>query len=191
MKNVIMVFLLVAFLSISAFADNEAVKSIEDFVLPGSDGQSHAFSDYKDAKAVVVLFISTKCPVSNGFNARMAELAKAYESKGVVFLGINSNKAETLAEAKNHAKTNGFSFVVLKDENNILADQFKAKVTPEAFVLNTQGEIIYHGRIDDSPEADERKAEDLKSALDQVLDGNAVAVAETKAFGCSIKRVAK
>ena len=57
-----------------------------DFSLPGSDDKSHSLADYKDAKAVVVLFIATRCPVSNGFNERMAELANSYESKGIVFL---------------------------------------------------------------------------------------------------------
>lgn len=190
MKNVVLILTIVLALSFAANAGDEAVKSINSFTLPGSDDHDHSLSDFSDAKAVVVLFISTKCPVSRGFDARMAELAKEYQAKGFVFLGVNSNKAESMDGIKEHATKHDFPFVVLKDENNVVADQFKAKVTPEAFVLSTTGDVLYHGRIDDAPDAAERKNEDLKNALDHLLQGKNVAVAETKAFGCSIKRVA-
>lgn len=190
MRHLSKMLSLIILLSMIAFAGDEAVKSIDSFTLPGSDGQTHSFSDYKDAKAVVVIFVSTKCPVSNSFNERMVELANDYKSKDIVFLGINSNKAEQMDELKTQANTHEFSFIVLKDDNNIVADQFQARVTPEVFVLNPAGAILYHGRIDDAPGADERKSEDLKKALDEIVSGNNVSVAETKAFGCSIKRVA-
>ncbi len=191
MRNLIAVFLFSMFVVTTAFADQQAVKLIDGFTLPGSDGQTHSLSDFNDAKSVVVLFVSTKCPVSRGFDERMAQLAKDYQSRDFVFLGINSNKAESMDEIKEHAKKQGFTFVVLKDENNVVADQFKAKVTPEAFVLDGNGDVLYHGRVDDTADPAERKAEDLKNALDQILAGQDVAVAETKAFGCTIKRVSK
>jgi peroxiredoxin len=190
MRNIqILAFTLVALLTVTAFAGDKMVKTTDGFSLIGTDGKEHTLSDYKDAKAIVVMFISTKCPVSNGFNERMAELANTYESKGVVFLGINSNKAEKMNEVKEHKQKHDFSFVVLKDNENKVADQFKAKVTPEVFVLNSGGDVLYHGRIDDSADADERKSPDLKNALDDILAGEHPEITETKAFGCSIKRV--
>ena len=86
-------------------------------------------------------------------------------------------------------KENGFQFAVLKDENNIIADKYKAQVTPEIFVINAKMDILYHGRIDDSRREGDVKSQDLRSALDAVLAGKSVAVKETKAFGCTIKRI--
>jgi hypothetical protein len=71
----------------------------------------------------------------------------------------------------------------------MVADKYKAKVTPEVYVLNAQHEVLYHGRIDDSADADERKSADLVQALDEILAEEQVTTAKTKAFGCTIKRV--
>ena len=92
---------------------------------------------------------------------------------------------------KEHAAENGLDFIILKDYNNVVADQFDASFTPEVYVLNPKLELLYHGRIDDSREAGKVEKNDLKAALDEILTGTEVSVKETKAFGCSIKRVKK
>lgn len=166
-------------------------KSIENFTLEDYTGKKHSLTDYKDSKAIVVMFIATQCPVSNAYNARMAKLYKDYQSKGVTFLGINSNKQESIKEIKKHSEENKFGFAVLKDKKNVVADRFKASFTPEIYVLNPKFEIVYHGRIDDSRREDSVKSHDLRNALDEILAGKSVSVKETKAFGCTIKRVSK
>ncbi|MBN1478752.1 thioredoxin family protein [candidate division KSB1 bacterium] len=188
MKIVLNVTLVLIVFAFSGFAADEQAAAL-DFSLPGSDGNAHSLADYADAKAVVVMFIATRCPISNGFNKRMVEVAEIYQPKGFVFLGINSNKLEKMDEVKEHAKEHGFPFVVLKDEQNVVADLYKAKVTPEVYVLDSQKNVLYHGRIDDSASASERKSEDLLQALDDILAGQQVKNSETKAFGCTIKRV--
>lgn len=174
-------------LSVSVFAF--AAENKWDFSLPGTDGKTHSLKNYQDAKAVVVMFIATRCPISNAFNPRMVELAKLYQERGVVFLGVNSNKAEDMKEVKKHAQENGFPFVVLKDDKNRVADAYQAKVTPEVYVFDGAFNLKYHGRIDDSSDPKERKSEDLKNALEELLAGKEVSVPETKAFGCTIKRI--
>jgi len=121
----------------------------------------------------------------------MAQLHKEYESKGVTFVGINSNKQEDVAEIKEHAKKNGLEFPILKDKNNVIADEFKASFTPEIYVLNGDLEQLYHGRIDDSRREKNIKVSDLCNTLDKILAGKKVSVSETKAFGCTIKRLKK
>jgi len=79
----------------------------------------------------------------------------------------------------------------LKDFRNIIADKFKASFTPEVYVLNSDFELLYHGRIDDSRKIKNVKSEDLRKALDEILAGKEVSVKNTKAFGCTIKRVEK
>jgi peroxiredoxin len=155
------------------------------------DGKSFSLADAaKTHKAVVVMFIATKCPYSNAYNDRMRDMAAAYEKRGVLFVGINSNKTEPADEVREHAKQHGLAFPLMKDPDNKVADLYDARHTPEIYVVDPSGKLVYHGRIDENYEdASKVSSPDLKNALDQLLAGQAVAKAETKAFGCSIKRV--
>lgn len=161
---------------------------VAPLALLDTDGKPVAVGDWNKSKATVLMFIATKCPVSNDYNTRMAKLAQTYSSKGIRFVGINSNKAEHGAEVASHAKQNGFSFAVLKDPQNKIADRFGAKVTPEVYVVNPAGDLVYRGRIDNSQQEEQVNAPSLQNALDAVLSGKAIAEKETRAFGCSIKR---
>lgn len=163
-----------------------------DFTLPAADGGGAvALKDLlARSKAVAVIFVATKCPVSNAYNGRMAELAKEYAAKGVAVVGINSNKTEPAAEVAAHAKEHGFTFPVVKDEGNRVADAYGATHTPEVFVISPKGELLYHGRIDESQDDPKHvRSPDLRNALEAILAGRPVPAPETKAFGCSIKRV--
>ena len=163
-----------------------------DFTLPAaSDGKAIALKDLlAKNKAVAVVFIATKCPVSNAYNTRMAALGKEYAAKGVLLVGVNSNKTEPAAEVKEHAEKHGFTFPVLKDDGNKIADAYGAAKTPEVYVLSPKGDLLYHGRIDESQDdARNVRSPDLRNALEAVLSGKPVPTAETKAFGCTIKRV--
>lgn len=168
-----------------------AVEKVDDFILADYNGKQHRLSDYKDAKAVVLIFVSTQCPVSNAYNERMAKLHEDFKERGVVFLGINANVAEDVANIKKHAAENKLSFVILKDKDNLIADKLEASVTPEVYIVNAKHEVLYHGRIDDSRNAEKVTSQDTRKALEEILAGKDVSEARTKAFGCSIKRVAK
>jgi peroxiredoxin len=163
-----------------------------DFTLPAaSDGKAVALKDLlAKNKAVAVIFVATKCPVSNAYNTRMAALGKEYAAKGALLVGINSNKTEPAAEVKEHAEKHGFTFPVLKDDGNKIADAYGATRTPEVFVVDPKGNLLYHGRIDENQDdAKNVRSPDLRNALEAVLSGKPVPTAETKAFGCTIKRV--
>ena len=71
------------------------------------------------------------------------------------------------------------------------ANKFNASVTPEVYVLNNEFQQLYHGRIDDSRKKNKVEKQDLRNVLDEIIAGKKVSVKETKAFGCSIKRVKK
>jgi peroxiredoxin len=161
------------------------------FTLTTVDGKTFSLTEAaRSHKAVIVMFIATKCPYSNAYNARMRDLAAAYEKQGILFAGINSNKTEPAEEVIAHAKQHGFAFPIMKDPGNKVADLYDARHTPEIFVVDPEGKLRYHGRIDENYENASRvTSPDLKNALDAILGGHAIAKAETKAFGCSIKRV--
>jgi peroxiredoxin len=163
---------------------------VSDFTVSDLNGSSVPFKSIK-GDLTVVMFIATQCPISNAYNERMNALYKEYSPKGVKFLFINANNTEPASEVASHAAQHGFAFKVYKDPNNVVADQFGAEFTPEAFVIDKAGVIRYHGHIDDSRQLDRIKSKDLKVALDSLLAGQGVPVAETKAFGCTIKRVKK
>jgi hypothetical protein len=156
-----------------------------------SDHGAPAVIKPSGAKATAVLFVSTNCPVSNAYNERMNAVYRDYSARGVQFAFVNSNANEAVTEIDEHAKAHGFAFKVYKDAENVLADTLNAQFTPEVFVFDQTGTLVYHGRIDDTRELANVKSRDFRAALDAVLAGKAVAVSNTKAFGCTIKRAKK
>jgi thiol-disulfide isomerase/thioredoxin len=196
--SLLVAFTLVVFLaaSLSAQAPPEPKFKIggkvENLTLRDVKGQgAPLYGLGTDSKLRVVMFIATQCPVSNAYNERMAALDKEYGAKGVKFLAVNSNRQEPAAEVGEHAAKHGFGFPVFKDENNVVADVFGASVTPEIYVFDSGWTLRYHGRIDDNQAGARITAPDLRNALDALLAGKPVPAAETKAFGCTIKRVKK
>jgi peroxiredoxin len=177
-----------------AVADTKAPPPrVPPFSLQDIAGKTWAFSDLKEKKAIVVIFIGTECPINNAFMPRLAELYKTYASKGVQFLAINSNCQDTPPRIAVHAQQHGIPFPVLKDPGNSVADKFGARRTPEAFVLDPAGAVLYRGRIDDQfgvgfkrPAPTRR---DLSVALDEVLAGKPVTQPSTEVAGCLIGRV--
>ncbi len=169
-------------------AGTQVGRPAPDFALPDADGKAHTLASLKGAKGTVLIFIATRCPVSNGYNERMAKLAADYKARGVNVVGINSNSTEPAAEVKQHAAANGLNFTILKDAGNQIADRYDAQSTPEAYLLDASGKLVYHGPIDNSRYGFVITATELRDAIEATLAGKPVEKAEAKAFGCSIKR---
>ena len=163
---------------------------VSDFPVQSLHGAPATFSQLK-GDVTVVVFISTQCPVSNAYNDRMTSVYSDYSSKGVHFLFLNANHTEPANVVAEHARAHGFTFTVYKDAGNVVADHFDAQATPETFVIDRTGTVVYHGSIDDSQEPSRIHHQWLRAALDEVLAGQSVEKPETKAFGCTIKRVRK
>jgi len=163
---------------------------VGDFTVSDLQGRAVQFSSLR-GDTTVVMFVATKCPISNGYNERMDTLYKDYTARGVKFVFINANATEPAQEVEEHRKAHSLTFPVYKDPGNKVADQFGATVTPEAFVIDNQGTIQYHGYIDDSLNTARIQNQGLRKALDSVMAHQAPPVAETKAFGCTIKRAKK
>ena len=161
---------------------------VTDFSVQDLDGKPASFSTLR-GPVTVVIFVSTQCPISNSYNQRMNALYKDYGSKDVKFIFVNANRNESANEVRTHAKGVGFVFPVYKDVNNVLADRFGAEVTPETYVIDSAGVVRYHGAIDDSQNEARVRTRGLRMALDAVVAGKPVEITQTKAFGCTIKRV--
>lgn len=162
---------------------------LADLQLVTLAGQPTSLHKYAGEKGTLVIFVSTRCPISNDYNQRMAELARDYTARGFAVVGVNSNRNEPADEVAVHARDRELGFTILKDPENRIADYLGASFTPEAYVFDTSWTLRYHGRIDDSRNAAKISTRDLRAALDAVAGGQPVVVAKTKAFGCTIKRI--
>ena len=162
---------------------------IEDFKLPDADGVRHSLNSLKGEHGAVLIFVATKCPVSNAYNDRMEKLAQDYKARGINVIGINSNTTEPAAEVKAHAAEKHLTFTILKDDGNTIADRFWATKTPEVYVLDASSKLAYHGRIDNSQKPEGITSNDLREALDEMLSGKPISKTGGTAFGCTIKRV--
>ena len=186
------VALILAFILASVFAANaQAVgigTTVPNFALSDTDGKAVNLNDIRGKNGTVLIFVATRCPVSNGYNERMSTLAKNYRAKGVNVIGINSNVTEPASEIKAHAAEKGFPFQVLVDKGSAVADKLDAQVTPEAYLIDASGKLVYRGRIDNDRSGERVTDYDLANAIDAILAGKAVAKTEVRAFGCSIKR---
>src|SRR5690349_5593017 len=162
--------------------------TIDDFTLPDVDNKEHSLKSLAGKNGTVLLFIAVQCPVSHAYNERMEKLAEDYKAKGIAVIGINSNVAEDAAAVKAHATEKHLTFPILKDPGNKIADKLGATVTPEAYFLDNNNKLLYHGRIDNARNPAQLETSDLRNALDAALAGKAIEKTEAKAFGCSIKR---
>ena len=162
--------------------------TIEDFTLPDLDSKDHSLKSLAGKNGTVLLFIAVQCPVSNAYNERMEKLAQDYRARGINVIGINSNVKEDAAAVKAHAAEHNFTFTILKDPGNKIADKLGASVTPEAYFLDPNNKLLYHGRIDNARNPEQIETNDLRNALDAALAGKAIEKTEAKAFGCTIKR---
>ena len=192
-RNLSILLVLVFVIAGAAFANDIPTPpaigtTIEDFTLPDVDGHDHSLKSLAGKNGTVLIFVAVQCPVSNAYNERMEKLAEDYKAKGVAVVGINSNVAEDAAAVKAHAAEHKLSFPILKDPGNKIADKLGASVTPEAYFLDANNKLVYHGRIDNSRNPTQVESNDLRNALDAALSGKAVEKTEAKAFGCTIKR---
>ena len=134
---------------VAAEAKADAGKKVANFTLKDYRGQPHSLDQDGKDKVVVLAFLGTECPLCKLYAPRLVELAKQYEPKGVVFLGIDSNRQDAVTEIASYARVHEIGFPILKDLNQVVADQVGATRTPEIVVLDTNRAIRYRGRIDD------------------------------------------
>jgi peroxiredoxin len=162
--------------------------TIEDFKLPDADGKEHSLNSLKGKNGSVLIFISVQCPISNAYNERMEKLAQDYGSRGVTIIGVNANNTEPADAVKAHAAEKHLTFPILKDPGNKIADRLGATRTPEAYFLDANNRLLYHGRIDNNKDESQIESRDLREALDAALAGKPIQKTTATAFGCTIKR---
>jgi peroxiredoxin len=161
----------------------EIGKDAPAFELKSADGKTVKLSDYKD-KVVVLEWLSKDCPVSNhekGCGKKMKALAEKYQTKGVVWLGLDSSANRKADEVVTYISEHQIPYPILLDPDGKVGHAYGARTTPHMFIIN-KGKLVYSGAHDD------KKARDYVSeSLDAILGGKDVPSPKTESYGCSIK----
>jgi thiol-disulfide isomerase/thioredoxin len=179
--------------SASAAAEPKAVAMGESAPewkdLEGVDGKKHSSADIKDAKGVVVVFTCNHCPVAKAYEDRIVALASDYQDKGIELVAINVNNVEEdkLPAMKERAEAKDFKFAYLYDPSQEIGRAFGATVTPHAFLLDGEQNLVYAGAIDDNMEVEKVEKQYLRDAVDDVLAGSKPETESTKPVGCGIQ----
>ncbi len=157
----------------------------------GNDRRS--LSSYSDARAIVIVFMCNHCPFVVHVRSELVRMANDYRESGVQFIGINSNDAQrypadSFSRMKEEARTYAFPFPYLYDESQVVAREYGAVCTPDIFVYDSNRELRYHGRIDETrPGGEPANGSDLREALDQLIATGAVEREQIPSIGCNIK----
>ncbi len=160
-------------------------------------GKEVSLKEAKTKKGLLVMFSCNTCPYVIKNQERTVEAAKHAMANGIGVAILNSNEAkrtddDSFEDMKAYAKDQGYSWYYLVDNNSAQADAFGANKTPECFLFDGDGKLVYHGAIDDNPsDASAVSRKHLVSAMDEMNSGKEVSVKESKSVGCTIKRLHK
>ena len=164
-----------------------------DFSLPATDGGTYSLSDFEGARVLVVFFTCNHCPYVIGSDEQTRRTVEAFLPRGVEFVAINSNSAETYVEDDfphmvTRMNEHKFPWKYLYDESQDVARAYGALRTPHFFVFDSSRRLVYTGRGIDNPR-DWTKAttNELESALEAALAGRQPEVALTNPIGCNVK----
>jgi peroxiredoxin len=164
------------------------------FNLPDTEGGMVSIEDFKDASALLVIFMCNHCPFVKHILPNLVELIKEYQKKGIAVVGINSNDVASFPEDSPKvmawkAKEAGFTFPYLYDETQKAAKAYLAACTPDFFLFDKKRKLVYRGQMDDSRPGNHIPitGDDLRSAIDAVLEGNTIPAKQKPSMGCNIK----
>ncbi|MCC6739369.1 MAG: redoxin domain-containing protein, partial [Planctomycetia bacterium] len=160
---------------------------LDGFALKDSAGAEHTLAGLEGRKAVVLVFVSTQCPISNRSLPELSAIARELGAQGAALLGVNPNHNEQ-GEIAGWAKERGVDFPVLCDGAHGLADRLGIETIPTAVVLDGKRVVRYRGRIDDDPMGGRPRKRELRDAVAAVLSGGEIAEPETAPRGCSVRR---
>ncbi len=158
-------------------------------------GTEVSLKNAKTNKGLLVMFSCNTCPFVIKNQSRAYEACKYAQGNGIGVAVLNSNEAkrgddDSFEDMKTYAKEQGYNWYYLVDTKSALADAFGANRTPECFLFDGEGKLVYHGAIDDNPsDASAVGRKHLVTAIDEMKEGKAVTVKESRSVGCTIKRL--
>jgi len=166
---------------------------LADTKMKNVDGKEISIGGAKGAKGTLVVFTCNHCPWAKAWHSRIVSLGNKSLKRGVGVIAINPNDPATYPEdayatMQSNAKKSKMTFPYVVDATSDVARAFGATRTPEAFLFDAKGLLVYHGAIDDNAhQPDQVKIHYLEDAVSALLEGKEITLAETKALGCGIK----
>ncbi|RKZ12071.1 thioredoxin family protein [bacterium] len=162
-----------------------------DFELADQTGITHRLSDYR-GQIVVLEWTNPTCPfVQRHYtagNTTMLDTQASFADDGVVWLGIDSSNYVTAESASAWAGSKEISWPILLDAAGDVGRMYEARTTPHMFVIGRDGKVLYNGAIDDDPRGQNDEVNNyVEAALTAALAGDAVEMAQTRPYGCSVK----
>ncbi len=139
-------------------------------------------------KALVLVFLSAKCPCSAAHEEVLRSLALKYQNDGFEFLGLHSNQDESVEFAKTHFLKSRIPFSVLHDDHAQYAKRFDALKTPHVFILDAAGKILFNGGISDRRNPSEASRNYLEEGLEDIKLSRPVRTTQVRTLGCVISR---
>ena len=165
--------------------------NIESISLEKINGEMQSVGTLSDKAYLALIFLGTECPLVKIYLPQLGMISEEFQDFADV-IGVNANSQDTRKEVSTFVKNNKISFPVYKDPKGQLATALNARRTPEALIINRQGEILYQGRIDDQYGVgyarDTPGKEYLREALEQLRQGQPISIPRTEAVGCFIGR---
>ena len=168
--------------------------SAPDFRLPDTNGKLVARDDFRAAPALLVMFICNHCPYVKHIRQGLAAFGRDYGAKGLAIVGINSNDVanypdDSPAKMAEEAKAAGYTFPYLFDESQAVAKAYGAACTPDFFLFDRDGKLVYRGQFDESRPGNgiAVTGKDLRAACDAVLAAKPVSLEQRPSIGCNIK----
>ena len=161
-----------------------------DFNLQGIDQKNHSLKDFN--KPVLIIFICNHCPYVKAKISDIKNIQEKFKGK-LQIIGINSNdpdydKEDSFENMKVYAKKGNYNFIYLFDETQKTARKYGASCTPDPFLFSKNHELVYHGRINDAMEPNQKaKSEDMIRAIELTLTGKKIDFEIFPSIGCSIK----
>ncbi len=173
-------------------ADKVIGRHVPNFILSDFTGKQIALADFNDARLIVLVFLGTRCPIGNAYVPDLVDLQNRYRDRKVQVIGINSNLSDTVEDIARHANAFKINFPMLIDDQQLVADLVSSQRISETRILDRRHTIRYKGRIDDRVGYNFRHEKahrsELEEALNELLAGMTVSVAETESQGCLITR---
>ena len=159
---------------------------------PTMGGETMSLSDVMGENGAIIAFTCNHCPYVVGSEARIENIVSKATSSGMGFAGINSNDPVNYESDSwdNMVKraNRGMGYAYLHDESQEIASAYGAERTPEFYILDSAGTVVYRGRLDDSPrDPSHASTSELSDAIDEIAAGNSVSVQRTDSIGCSVK----
>jgi peroxiredoxin len=165
------------------------------FSLPNLDGTTVSSADCA-GQPTLIAFICRHCPFVTHIRKGFSEFAAEYRARGLTIVAINSNDISAFPEdgpegMRQEAQTAGYTFPYLFDETQEVAKRFRAACTPDLFLFDRSGALVYRGQFDDSrprmAHSPPVTGKDLRAAADAVLAGQPVSPHQKSSIGCNIK----